>query len=81
MTEEMEALLGFIKEDLGHDGDVDPNVDLLEEGVLNSFNVVEMALFIQEHFTIELQAEDVTRENFGNLVSIIALIDRRQVAT
>ena len=80
MTKEMEAILGFIKEDFGYDGDVDPEVDLLEKSILNSFNVVELALFIQEHFGIELQADDVTRANFAKLASIVALIDRRQVA-
>jgi len=80
MANEMEAVLGFIKEDLGYDGDVGPDDDLLENGIVDSFNVVELALFVQEHFGIELQAEDVTRENFAKLSSIISLIDRRQVA-
>jgi acyl carrier protein len=40
-----------------------------------------MAMFIQERFEIDLEAEDLVRDNLARLSSMIALIDRKQSAT
>ncbi len=80
MTSEIDAICDFLKSDLGHEGEIDPDIDLLEEGILDSFNIVEVAMFIQEHFGVELQGEDITRENFARLCDMVALIDKRKDA-
>lgn len=77
MSGEVDALSQFFKSELGYEGEIDPSTDLLEEGILDSFNVVEVAMFIQEHYGIELKGEDVTRENFASLNDMIALIRLR----
>lgn len=63
-------------ENLGCDDDIDPEIDLLEAQVLDSFNIVEIAMFIQENFGIELDAEDITRENFARLSGMVSLIEK-----
>jgi acyl carrier protein len=65
---------------MGYDGSLDPDVDLLEAKILDSFNIVELAVFIQERFQIELEAEDVVRANLSTLSSMISLIKMRQTA-
>ena len=78
MANELVALREFIADNIGYDGEIDPDVDLLENGILDSFNVVEVAMFVQQQFGIELQGEDVTRENFAKLSTMISLIRMRR---
>lgn len=78
MTSDLDVLCGFIREKLGHQGELDPTADLLRLEILDSFNIVEMAMFIQQTFGIELQGEDITRDNFARLADMVALIERRR---
>lgn len=80
MTSELDAICNFLRDDLGYEGEISPEIDLLEKGILDSFNIVEVALFIQQHFDIELQGEDITRENFATLSDMVSLIDTRKTA-
>ncbi len=77
MANPLETLTGYIRSEVGYDGNLDVDADLLEEQILDSFSIVEMAGFIQSSFEIELEAEDLTRENFASLASMVALIERR----
>jgi acyl carrier protein len=80
MASELEILCDYIRREMGYDGSLDPDVDLLEAKILDSFNIVELAVFIQERFQIELEAEDVVRANLSTLSSMISLIKIRQTA-
>lgn len=80
MTTELEILCDYIRMEMGYDGNLDPDVDLLEAKILDSFNIVELAVFIQERFQIELEAEDVVRTNLSTLSSMISLIKMRKIA-
>ena len=50
--------------------------NLFEAGVLDSFGVVEFLTYIEESFEMELEAEDVTLENFSTVGAISAFIVR-----
>ena len=80
MATELEILCDYIRTEMGYDGNLDPDVDLLEAKILDSFNIVELAVFIQERFQIELEAEDVVRTNLSTLSSMISLIKMRKIA-
>ncbi len=77
MGSTLEILCDYIREELAFEGELDPDLDLLDEKILDSFGVVEIASFVQGHFKIELQGEDLVRENFAKLSSMVELIDRR----
>ena len=76
MASVVEEIRTFMTENLGCDDDIDPEIDLLEAQVLDSFNIVEIAMFIQENFGIELDAEDITRENFARLSGMVSLVEK-----
>ncbi len=80
MREEMEVLEEFLRSESGFKGDLDPGADLLDSNILDSFSIVQLAVFVQERFDVELEAEDLTRANLASLSSIVALIDRRRAA-
>ena len=78
MQEEINIISDYIRKEMGYQGDIDPNVDLLEEQIMDSFSVVQLAMFLQEQFDIELEAEDIARENLAKLSSMVALIERKK---
>jgi len=80
MDNPLDTLREFIRDEIGYDGEIDPDTDLLESKILDSFNVVEMAGFVQERFGLELDGDDLVRENFSSLSALLALIERRRAA-
>jgi len=80
MTDKLEVLRDYIKTEIGYQGEVDAEADLLEQRILDSFSIVQMAVFIQERFQVELEAEDLVRTNLCRLSAMIAMIDRKLAA-
>ena len=80
MRDELEILGDYVRNESGYKGHLDPEADLLELNILDSFSIVQLAMFIQEHFGIELEAEDLTRDNLATLSKIVTLIDKRKAA-
>ena len=78
MSTEIDVLTEYIRNELGYDGPLDPELDLLEEQILDSFSIVQMAMHIQDAFGVELEADDLVRENLSKLSSITALIQKRK---
>ncbi len=78
MLSEIDVLRDFIKENMVHSDAIEAEQDLLSTGVLDSFNIVEIALFIQQEFGIELEDEDISRPNFTSLSAMVDLIQRRK---
>ena len=76
-----EILCDYIRKEVGYEGQLLPDVDLLEAHILDSFNVVQLTIFIQDHFKVELEAEDVVRTNLATLGGMVALIERRRVTS
>jgi acyl carrier protein len=80
MADKLQVLRDYIKSEVGYDGTVDADVDLLEARILDSFSIVQMAVFIQQQFEIELDAEDLVRTNLSKLSAMVAMIDRKLAA-
>jgi acyl carrier protein len=80
MSEEIAILSEYIKNELAYDGEISEDMDLLEERILDSFSIVQMAVFIQSRFDIELEASDLVRENLAKISSMIAMINRKRSA-
>lgn len=73
----MDELLGILKE-------AKPEVDfssekaLIDNGVFDSFDVVQLVMKLNEEFDIEIGAEEITPENFNSADSMWAMIQRLQ---
>lgn len=81
MATELRILTEYLRDEMGYDGEVAPDTDLLEAGILDSFTIVQTAVFIQEQFDIELEAEDLVRANLSTLSNMVALIDKQRLAS
>jgi len=79
VTDNLEVLREYIRTEIGYEGEIDPEVDLLESHILDSFSIVQMALFIQERFQVDLDAEDLVRANLSRLSAMAAMIAKKAV--
>lgn len=80
MSTEIDTLAAYIRSETGHAGAINPDDDLLAAGILDSFSIVTLAMFAQEQFGVEFEAEDLVRDNLASLSSLAALIHRRAEA-
>jgi acyl carrier protein len=78
MNDTAKILADYIKEEMRYEGHIELDADLLEERILDSFSIVQMAMFIQERFEIELDAEDLVRHNLSTLSNMLNLIDSKR---
>ncbi len=53
---------------------VDPDMPLVENGIIDSMGVMDMIAFIQSSFHVEFTDDDLTAENFQNIHTIASLI-------
>ena len=62
----------------------DPNYPLQDDeplitgGLINSFSLVELALFIEQTFGIHLDDFELTADNMNTLNSILAFVEAKQ---
>lgn len=80
MISETDILAEYVRQETGHEGYLDPDEDLLAAGVLDSFNIVSLALFAQERFEVEFDGEDMVRDNLARLSSLARLVRERRSA-
>ncbi len=80
MSTETDVLAEYIRSETGYGGPLNVNDDLLEAGILDSFNIVSLAMFAQERFGVEFEAEDLVRDNLASLARLEALIRLRAAA-
>ena len=73
----MEKLIEILK---GYNPEVDyyTNEHLIDEGVLDSFDIVSIVSDINDEFDVEITAKDVIPENFNSAKSLYELIKRLQ---
>ena len=52
--------------------------NLFEVGALDSFNILELLIFIETKFDVLLNPEDVTTENFESIKAIVNLLGNQE---
>jgi len=77
---DLEILSDYIRGETGYEGQLDPDLDLLEKQILDSFSVVQWAMFIQQRFGVELEAEELVRDNLSSFSKVIALVNSKKSA-
>ena len=71
----METLLNILN-GLNPDVDFEAIDDLYDEGVLDSLDMVRLVTEIGMEFDVQIPAEELIPENFQNVNTIMALIER-----
>ena len=71
----MEQLLAILSE-LHPDVDFANTEDLIDEGILDSLDIVTLVTEIHAEFDVTIPAEEIVPENFNSAEAIMALIER-----
>lgn len=53
---------------------------LLEAGIIDSFDLIELIEFIESNWQIQIPDEEITRENMGSIHRMASFIRRKQVS-
>jgi acyl carrier protein len=70
-----ERLLKFICSNFMVEPDeFDPEKSLVDQGIIDSIGLVEIAAFLKREFGIHVSEENMTRENFGLFKKMVAFI-------
>lgn len=72
----MEELLEILS-DLHPEVDFETEIDLVDGGILDSFDIVSLISEINEEFDVTIGAAELTPENFNSAEAIYALIQKK----
>lgn len=71
----MDKLLEILS-DLHPEIDFEEYTTLIDDGILDSFDIVSLISEINEEFDVVISAEHITPENFNSAEALYALIER-----
>lgn len=77
--EEIKKIVTEMIEELQPYEEFDETTNLLGEDVLDSVSVLVLVQELEEEFSITIQADEITGENFETVVSIAELIKAKQM--
>lgn len=58
--------------------EIDMEQSLIDQGVIDSFGLVEITAFIEQNFAVKVREEDMTREAFGSMNKMVRFIAARK---
>jgi len=73
----MEKLLEVLKS-IRSDIDFENETKLIDDGILDSFDIVSVVSELCDVYEITITAEDMEPENFNSAEAMLALVDRLQ---
>ena len=71
----MEELLNILKE-LHEDVDFEAEENLVDDGILDSLDIVTLITEINDAFDVSIPAEEIIPENFNSATAIWSLIEK-----
>lgn len=72
-----EQLMGILK-DLRADVDFEKEKKLIDDGILDSFDIVTLVSELNSEFDVEINVMDLEPENFNTVVAMMELIEKLQ---
>ncbi|MCS6103240.1 acyl carrier protein [Clostridium botulinum] len=71
----MEKLISLLQ-DIRDDVDFKECTTLIEDGILDSFDIIQIVNAIDEEFDVEIPATEIIPENFNSADSLLKMIRR-----
>ncbi len=71
----MENLLSILT-DLHPDVDFETEEHLIDDGILDSLDIVSLITEINDNFDVAITAKDIVPENFNSLAALWSLVER-----
>ena len=70
----MEEKVMEVLKEIRPDGEFDSSTNYIEDGLLDSFDMIQLVSRIEEEFSCEIDGLDIAIENFDKMESIVKLI-------
>lgn len=67
----------FLESGLADTTELSEDTDLFELGLLDSLKIVSLVVFVEEHFRLSLDYDDLTEEHLGSIGAIADLVVRK----
>lgn len=83
MSDEMrEKILEYIRDEYLEDESmvIDANTALISSGIVDSFSMVSLKMYLEEEYQIQMTDEEASTEAFDTVTSILALVNRKLAA-
>lgn len=74
----MREVILEILQSIREDGDFENSADFIEDGLLDSFEIVNLVSELEEKFLIEIRGTDIVPENFTSLDVMTTLVEKYQ---
>lgn len=77
-----EQLAGFISSQILKDPSrtLDDDEALISSGLIDSFSLVDLALFVEDTFAVRIEDSELTADVFDTLSELMALVESRKAA-
>ncbi|MDY6933681.1 MAG: acyl carrier protein [Spirochaetota bacterium] len=77
MASIQDELFGFIKENFiagRSDAEIVPDESLIDSGIMDSTGILELVMFLEERFSIEIDDEELIPENLDSINNLISFL-------
>ena len=74
MREDVLQILQEIRQDV----DFEKEAKLIDDGILDSFDIISIVSELNDNFEIEITADELEPENFNTLDAVVALVESLQ---
>ena len=55
-----------------------PNEPLISSGLIDSFSLMDLALFVEDNFGVRIEDTELNADTFDNLTQLVALVEARK---
>ncbi|MCB1219130.1 MAG: acyl carrier protein [Planctomycetales bacterium] len=77
-SELREKIIQFIYDEYVDDGtEVDDNTPLISSGLVDSFSMVSLKMYLEQEFEIEIDDDEASTEEFETVSRIQSLVNRK----
>lgn len=75
-----EQLKSFLTEASGIN-DIDEHTELFSSGIVNSLFAIQLVMYLEKSFNIEIGMDDLNMDNFNSIAAICSFVESKQLAT
>ena len=61
----------------GSDGEMNDDDSFLESGIIDSTGVLELVAFLEKHFDLKVENDELTTDNLDSINQVVAYIQRK----
>ena len=79
-AEMVETIIEFIRDEYVEDEDmvIDESTQLISSGLVDSFSMVSLKMFLEEEYSISIPDEEASTEAFDTVSSIVKIVTARK---